>query len=157
MPGNPASVQSPLPDLECACANLRRASRLVTQLYSHEIGPDVEPAQFSLLSALRRRAGISQAPLGRALGLDKTTISRNLRLMQRNGWIELASTDDGRERCYRLTQKGEKTLSAAKPGWMRAQAKLRAALRTGEWETLLKASGQVAEAAIAARRDFPAK
>jgi DNA-binding PadR family transcriptional regulator len=84
-------------------------------------------------------------------------MSRNLRLMQRNGWIELASTDDGRERCYRLTPRGEKVFSAAKPGWMRAQAKLRAALRTGEWEALLKASSRVAEAAIVARRDFPAK
>ncbi len=146
-----------LPDLDCACANLRRAARLVTQLYSHEIGPDVEPTQFSLLTALDRHPGAGQALLGRALGLDKTTMSRNLRLMQRNGWIELASTDDGRERCYRLTPRGEKIFSSAKPGWMRAQAKLRAALRTGEWEALLKASSRVAEAAIVARRDFPAK
>jgi DNA-binding MarR family transcriptional regulator len=144
-----------LPDLDCACANLRRAARLVTQLYSHEIGTEVEPTQFSLLTALDRHPGASQAPLGRALGLDKTTMSRNLRLMQRNGWIELALTDDGRERGYRLTPAGEKIFSAAKPGWMRAQAKLRAGLRTGEWETLLKASGRVAEAAIAAGREFP--
>jgi hypothetical protein len=64
MSSNLKSAPNPLPDLGCACANLRRAARLVTQLYSHEIGPEVEPAQFSLLLALHRIPGASQAPLG---------------------------------------------------------------------------------------------
>jgi DNA-binding MarR family transcriptional regulator len=58
-------------------------------------------------------------------------MSRNLRLMETNRWIELDSTEDRRERRYRLTPAEEKLLSAAKPGWMRAQAKLRAALKSG--------------------------
>jgi len=157
MSENIKSIPNPLPDLGCACANLRRAARLVTQLYSHEIGPDVEPAQFSLLSALLRHPGSSQAPLGRALGLDKTTMSRNLRLMETNGWIELDSTDDRRERCYRLTVAGEKILSAAKRGWTRAQAKLRAALKSGDWEALSAVFGGVAEAALAAQQASPGK
>jgi DNA-binding MarR family transcriptional regulator len=152
MSGNLKSGPNPLPDLGCACANLRRAARLVTQLYSHEIGPEVEPAQFSLLSALHRIPGSSQAPLGRALGLDKTTMSRNLRLMETNRWVELDSTQDRRERRYRLTPAGEKLLAAGKAGWMRAQAKLRAALGTGEWETLSTVFGRVAEAAVAAQQ-----
>jgi DNA-binding MarR family transcriptional regulator len=152
MPGSLKYIPNPLPDLGCACANLRRAARLVTQLYSHEIGPDVEPAQFSLLSALHRNPGASQAPLGRALGLDKTTMSRNLRLLEANGWLKLALTEDRRERCYRLTPAGEKTLAASKPGWVRAQVKLRAALQTGEWETLSTVFGRVAEAALAAQQ-----
>jgi DNA-binding MarR family transcriptional regulator len=114
----------------------------------------MEPAQFSLLFALSRRPGASQAPLGRALGLDKTTMSRNLRLMQRNGWIEPVLTDDRRERGYRLTPAGGKILSATKPGWMRAQNKLRGALKPGEWETMLNVFGRVAAAALAARQDF---
>jgi DNA-binding MarR family transcriptional regulator len=97
MSGNLKPIPNPLPDLGCACANLRRAARLVTQFYSHEIGPDVEPAQFSLLSVLHRNHRASQAPLGRALGLDKTTMSRNLGLMGTNGWIGLDSTEDRRE------------------------------------------------------------
>jgi DNA-binding MarR family transcriptional regulator len=157
MSGRLRSVPNPLPDLGCACANLRRAARLVTQLYSQEIGPDMEPAQFSLLSALHRRPVASQAVLGRALGLDKTTMSRNLRLMETNGWIELASTDDRRERNYRLTPAGEKILFAVKPGWVRAQAKLRAALETGEWETLSTVFGRVAEAALLAQQDLSGK
>jgi DNA-binding MarR family transcriptional regulator len=139
-----------LPDLPCACANLRRAARLVTQLYSQEMGPAIEPTQFALLSALEGRAGISQAALGRALGLDKTTLSRSLRLMQKNGWIEPASTGDRRERCFELTRAGEKLLAETKPGWQRAQAKLRATLGSKEWDAMRTAVSRSAEAALAA-------
>ena len=103
---------------------------------------------------LSHRPGASQAPLGRALGLDKTTMSRNLQLMQRNGWIEPARTDDRRERGFRFTAAGAQLLSATKPGWRRAQARLRTALNPGEWETMSKVFGRVAEAALAARQDF---
>jgi DNA-binding MarR family transcriptional regulator len=154
MPGKPKAARNPLLDLNCACANIRRAARLVTQLYSREMGSNLEPAQFSLLSALDYRPGASQAPLGHALGLDKTTLSRNLGLMRKNRWIEPALADDHRERGYRLTPAGKKILAAAKPGWTHAQAKLRAALKPGEWETMMKISGRVAEAALAARQDL---
>lgn len=142
-----------LPDLGCACANLRRAARLVTQLYSREIGSGVEPAQFSLLTALSGNPGAVQAKLGRVLGLDKTTMSRNLRLLERNGWIEPNRSDDARERGYRLTPDGEKVLATARPGWQRAQTKLRAALKPEEWETVLKLSRRFAEAAVEAQQD----
>ena len=152
MPQKPQAIANPLPDLGCACANIRRAARLVTQLYSHEMGSNLEPAQFSLLSALEYRPGASQAPLGHALGLDKTTMSRNLRLLRRNLWIEPAPTDDQRTRGFRLTPAGKKILATAKPGWVRAQTKLRAALKPGEWETMLSAIGRVAGAALAAQQ-----
>ena len=145
-------VSSPLLDLNCACASVRRAARLVTQLYSHEMG-SVEPAQFSLLSVLSHLPGTTQASLGRALGLDKTTMSRNLRLMQKNDWIEPVLTDDHRERGYRLTPEGKRILAATRPGWARAQNKLRAVLKRGEWEAMFRVFNQVAAAALAARQD----
>lgn len=125
-----------LPDLGCACANLRRAARLVTALYSKEMGSTTEPAQYALLSALERKPGLSQTQLGRALGLDKTTLSRNFKVLQKNGWIELAPSQDKRERGVRLTSAGADVLAAARPGWERAQTKLREALPPGQWENL---------------------
>lgn len=136
-----------LPRLDCACATLRRTARMVTQLYSHEMGRDAEPSQFALLMVLSKRPGCMQAPLGRALGFDKTTLSRNLRLMERNGWIEHAKAEDLRERGYRLTAEGKRILAATKPGWKRAQARLQAALAPGDWELMLGLSDRVAAAA----------
>jgi len=136
----------PLPDLPCACETLRRAAMLVTQLYSAEMGRDMEPSQFSLLSALSQMRGASQASLGRALGLDKTTMSRNLRLMQSNGWIKPVKADDGRQRGYRLTPAGAKMHAAGKASWMRTQERLRAELGDGDWEAMFEVIGRVAEA-----------
>jgi DNA-binding MarR family transcriptional regulator len=135
-------------DLVCACATVRRTARLVTQLYSREIANGLEPAQFSLLTMLSRKPGTTQASIGRALGMDKTTASRSLLLMRKNAWIEPFLTDDHRERGYRLTPAGKKLLAAAKPGWQRAQRKLRANLKPDEWDAILEVLNQVAEAAV---------
>jgi len=140
-----------MPGLACACAGVRRAARLVTQLYASEMGTRLEPSQFALLFALSRQPGCSQAALGRALGFDKTTLSRNLRLLLRNGWIEIAKAGDQRERGCRLTTAGKQLLASTRPGWKRAQAKLRAALAEGEWESMLQMFDRVARAAWDAR------
>jgi len=144
----PFASAPPLPQLDCACAGVRRAARLVTQLYSQEIGPAVEPTQFALLSAFRKRPGIGRPQLGRALGLDKTTLSRNLALMQRKGWITPSGGSlRARGKGYDVTRAGVEILAAATPGWNRAQDRLRSAFAPGEWETALKVLGRVAEAA----------
>jgi DNA-binding MarR family transcriptional regulator len=153
MPRTGITAPADLPDLECACASIRRAARLVTLLYGDELGRNIEPSQFALLTVLQRFPGRGQMSLGRVLGLDKTTLSRNLRLMKANGWIEPALTDDDlRERGYRLTAAGEKLLAAKKPGWKRAQDKLRASLSAGEWEIAMKVFGRVAAAALEATK-----
>jgi DNA-binding MarR family transcriptional regulator len=149
--------EHPLLDLNCACASIRRTARLVTQLYSHEMGGNLEPAQFTLLSVLSRRPGATQSWLGRALGMDKTTVSRNLRLMRKNDWIEPDLTNDRRERGYRLTATGKKVLAAAEPGWKRAQSKLRAAFKPGEWESMLRVLRRVDGAALATRYEATPK
>jgi DNA-binding MarR family transcriptional regulator len=117
------------------------------------MGWSVEPAQFSLLSALIRRPGARQSTLGGALGLDKTTMSRNLRLMNKNGWIEPVPSDDNRERGYRLTRSGKKIISTMKPGWRRAQKRLRAELKPGEWENMMEVLGSVAGAVLRAQQN----
>jgi DNA-binding MarR family transcriptional regulator len=141
-----------LPELGCACATIRRAARLVTQLYSDEMSQKLEPTQFSLLSALSQEPGANQARLGRALGLDKTTMSRSLRLMETHGWIEPGTTADQRERGFQLTPLGRKLFRETKPRWQQAQAKLGGALKPGELEDLLRAVNRMAEAALAAQQ-----
>ena len=140
-----------LPDLECACATVRRAARLVTQLYDEELRPDLEAPQFALLSVLERRPGASQAVLARMLGFDKTTISRNLRLVERKGWVEPSPGGDQRERGFRLTLAGGELLRAAKPRWRRAQERLRSAMTSVEWQRMWQGLRGLGDAAYSAR------
>lgn len=152
MPQKTDAGPETLPDLVCACANLRRAARLVTQLYSHEMGPAIDPSQFALLSAFQHKPGIPQTALGRVLGLDKTTLSRNLRLLVRNGWIEPVPAADRRARGFRLTAAGEAVLGETQPGWRRAQLKLQQTLGADDWRTLAELAKRVALSAKSAQQ-----
>ena len=141
-----------LPDLPCACATVRRAARIVTQLYDAELRRSgLEASQFTLLEILSHKPGVSQSTLAKALALDKTTISRNLRVLRKNGWIVPAEASDQRERGYRLTAAGREVMGAARPAWKRAQGKFRESLGEGAWESMWKVFGQVATAGSQAK------
>ena len=130
-----------LPDLFCACATVRRAARAVTNLYAEELRDYLEPSQFALLAWLNGHPGCSQAALGKAMLIDKATLSRNLRLMQKNGWLHHAATSDKRERGVRLTVEGKELLEAAKPHWKRAQEKLKSGMTREQWDAMWLALG----------------
>jgi DNA-binding MarR family transcriptional regulator len=125
-----------LPDFECACATARRAARLVTQLYDEEFRGHLEASQFALLSAIEQQSGCNQSMLARALGLDKTTLSRNLTVLARRGWVERQAVTDQRERGFRLTPAGRGLLKTARPAWKRAQARLRSAMSGEQWDQM---------------------
>jgi DNA-binding MarR family transcriptional regulator len=135
-------------DLRCACAAARQAARILTQLYDRKLrGADVEAPQFAMLMTLDRLGPCSQADLGRRYALDKTTMSRNLKLLQGRGWIEAASSSDRRQRRFGLTDAGRKRLREAKPLWNKAQSQLRQALSGEQWEEMFRMFQKVAVAA----------
>ena len=142
-------------ELACACAAVRRTARAVTQLYDETLrAHHIEGAQFALLAMIDQsgQSGkCTQASLAERFDFDKTTISRNMRLLARKKWIEFARGEDGRERRVRLTSAGQKRLAAAKPAWRAAQERLRGAMNTREWEAMLALFGRVTSAARAAR------
>ena len=145
-----------LPDLPCACATTRRAARAITQLYDlrlHEAG--IEAAQFGLLAVLDRMPGTSQAVQGRLLAMDKTTLSRNFKLLKRRGWIEPSPGKDERERGYRLTRAGRQRLQAAKPLWKAAQDRLRSIVGPRAWATTLETLRALTQAATSANQAEP--
>src|SRR5207247_7033606 len=105
----------------CACSALRRLSRAVTQHYErHFRGRGLRATQFSILATLALTGPLSISELSDQLGLDRTTLSRNLRLIEDKGWIAPLGHDDQRVRKMTLTHKGIKKASAALVFWKRA-------------------------------------
>jgi DNA-binding MarR family transcriptional regulator len=96
----------------------------------------IEASQFALLMALDTAKDRGQAALGQALGMDKTTLSRNLKVLREKGWAESVPGEDARRRCVSLTAKGRARLSEAKPVWQSAGEKFRQGMTEREWAAM---------------------
>jgi DNA-binding MarR family transcriptional regulator len=139
-----------LTPLGCACASLRRASRAVTQAYEEELRPfGIKPTQLTLLQVLRRYGEKTQGELAEFLAIDSTTLSRTLRPLEKEGWVEARHGEDRRHSHWNLTKKGEKEIERVRPAWQRAQDRLRARLGGPRFEALLTELATVAGAAAA--------
>lgn len=137
-----------LPILPCACAQLRRAARAVTRMYSRELrASGLEFTQFTLLMALDLTGEITQKGLGRVLAMDSTTLTRTLASLVERGWVKANEGEDRREKRLVLTSVGRRKLEQARPLWERAQGKLREALGEKEWALMSGLLVGVAEAA----------
>lgn len=107
----------------CYCTSLRKAMRRVSQLYDHLLTPSgLKATQFAILATVNDVPGLSIGDLGDFLDLDRTTTGKNLRPLERAGYLTVArSPNDGRERAVTLTPAGRTTLQQATPLWMEAQ------------------------------------
>jgi len=134
--------------LPCACANLRRSSRAVTQLYDQELrGSGLRVTQFTLLQALELTGNLTQGHLGELLSLDSTTLTRTLRPLLGRGWVRSLPGEDRRERHFQLTPAGRRQLEHGRPSWERAQQRLQKALGATDWQVLQTVLVGVTEAA----------
>jgi DNA-binding MarR family transcriptional regulator len=155
-PRNESGPSTPLAatDLHCACASARQVARVLTQLYDSSLrGTGVEAPQFALMMTLEKQGPCSQIDLGRRHALDKTTVSRNLKLLERNGWIESSVAGDRRKRQFILTDAGRRRLEAAKPRWKNAQAQLRASMTVKQWDAMFQVFWAVTRTAQAIQHD----
>ena len=117
--------QSAVAATQCAGNALRRASRAITQLYAKILAPSgLQPTQFSLLVACAVAGEAPMATLADALSMDRTTLTRNLRPLERRGLVKVAEGEDRRVRMVTLTSQGRSALADALPLWNRAQARV---------------------------------
>ena len=115
--------------LPCACANLRRTARLVSQFYDKALRPaGIRGPQFTLLQALKLAPGISQKQLAELLGTDSTTLTRTLALLEKRGWLSSEAARDRRTLRLGLTKAGEREYGRVLPYWKSAQRRLKRAL-----------------------------
>ncbi len=124
---NPADVIA-----ECACIRTRRASRAVSRAYDGVLRPlGIKATQFILLIAVDQGKDRSTTELADALGMERTTLIRNLQLIERDGLIVTEVTDGRRH--AQLTTAGRRLLDAALPLWRKAQSSLVTQLGDETW------------------------
>ena len=122
----------------CTCANLRKASRLVTQFYDAALQPvGLRATQFTLLATLSKRGSLPHSKLAEALVMDRTTLTRNLKPLVDRGLIEVGQGADQRVRHIALTAAGNAALDAAMPCWRQAQARIVERLGRKPWGEFL--------------------
>jgi len=135
--------------LPCACANLRRADRLVSQFYDAALrSSGLRITQFTLLQALTLAPRVSQKQLGDLLQIDSTTLTRTLAPLRKKGWLRSAAGTDRRELRLSLTAAGKREYERALPDWRKAQAGLRKALGKQNWDHLIDTAVRTAGAML---------
>lgn len=118
----------------CAGFNLRRASRAVTQHFDHALAPvGLRTTQFTLLGALALGGPVSINELSQGLVVDRTTLTRNLRLLRDAGLVESQRSATGREIRFELSDDGRETLARAIPVWQAAQQGIEEAFGAARW------------------------
>jgi DNA-binding MarR family transcriptional regulator len=134
---------------ECTAHGVRKAARALSRIYDEAMAPaGLRGTQFDLLVALSLAAGAPLAKVAEELGLDRTTLTRNLGPLERDGLVQSVPGDDRRVRRLRLTEKGQDALADALQHWERAQRKVVAALGKTRWRDLmdgLRAAASLAE------------
>ena len=122
----------------CACFNVRRTSRAITQFFDAEVRRQgIRPTQTPILGALQAKNGWSMAELSEWLGMDRTTLVRNLRPLQRDGLVRAKGGGRGGHVALEITEKGRAALAKALPAWRSAQDKVVAILGPERWSAII--------------------
>ena len=125
----------------CINYRLRRAARATARIYDDALRPiGLRNTQFTVLAAIQDRKEIAIGELADLLAVDATTLTRNLDLMAKKGWVSNAPAEDGRMRRATLTEAGDAVLSEAWPLWKAAQDRVAVTL---ESTTLAPLFGQL--------------
>ena len=129
------SLISDTSPLVCTCFAVRRAARHVTQVYDGHLAPTgLRTTQYSLLNTLAGDGPRSLAAVAKRMGLDRTTLGRNLRPLEREGLVSMqVDPQDRRGRMLGITERGLAKLAEARSCWAAAQAAFEA--RYGSAET----------------------
>jgi DNA-binding MarR family transcriptional regulator len=107
---------------DCIAVRVRALNRVVTALYDEALRPlGLRAGQLNLLVAVALMGTARPGDVCRRLRMDKSTLSRDVEVLRRNGWLEVDDSAGGRARPLRLTPAGRSLLESALPAWRRAQ------------------------------------
>jgi DNA-binding MarR family transcriptional regulator len=107
----------------CFCLASRQAARKITRLYDSCMqGSGIRATQFTILSQLMLRGEMPIGKLAGILGMERTTLTRNLTLLEQQKWISIHAGDDPRARMIAITGQGRSVVRRSFPFWSKAQA-----------------------------------
>lgn len=123
----------------CACHKVRTAARAVTRAYDEVLRPvGLRATQLSVLVATAADDAVSITALAKVMGMDRSTLTRNLRPLEAEGLMTLGREGWRRSRTLEITKKGRARLRDAIPLWEQAQRALRRKLGGRRWEVIRK-------------------
>jgi DNA-binding MarR family transcriptional regulator len=121
----------------CVCATLRKATRAVTLLYDEHLRPaGLRVTQYSLLKNVLAREPVSVNQLSEATVIDRTTLTRNLRVLRQRGLIRIQEGEDRRSREVTVTPGGREAVAKADSCWELAQAHVVGQVGAEHWRIL---------------------
>ena len=113
----------------CVCATARMAARSLTRIYDRALEPaGIRTTQFSVLARLLEEAPLPLTHLAGRLAMDRTTLARDLRPLERRGLVAISVGADRRVRMAELTPAGRRLVDEVRPLWKQVQRDVRAEL-----------------------------
>lgn len=138
--------------LKCTGFNLRKASRAVSQVYDEMLRPaGIRGTQYSLLVAVHMRGPVTVTQLAENAVMDRTTLTRNLEVLEKQGLVQVSAGEDRRTRQVVITEEGRAMLLKAYPLWEKAQARIRENMGAERLQTLLEGLSALVEASSQGR------
>jgi DNA-binding MarR family transcriptional regulator len=133
----------------CTALNFRRTSRAITRLYDLALAPSgIRATQMAILTAIAKFQPVSISRIGEILVLDQTTLTRSLRLLQKQGLLEVSCRSARRQRFVTLTDTGVKALALAVPLWRTVQARFLSEVGEDNWSVLRNELERLARGAV---------
>lgn len=131
---------------DCLVLNTVRAARALTRRYDRALKPyGVTVIQFTVLIVVSTSQGVSVNRMAERIGMDRTTLLRNLQLLERRGLVRASRPEKGNIRHYALTGEGAALLDILIPLWREAQAQIRARLDPFDPDAVLGALRTMSE------------
>jgi DNA-binding MarR family transcriptional regulator len=118
-------------EIVCICATARMAARSLTRVYDRALEPaGIRTSQFSILARLLEEGPLSVSHLAGRLAMDRTTLARDLRPLERRGLVSVSVGADRRVRMAELTPAGNRLVDEVRPLWKQVQRDVRSQLGT---------------------------
>lgn len=123
----------------CVCFNVRKTARLLNQVYDGYLVPaGIKSTQFTVLQACKILGPSTVTALAEQLLVERTTLTRNLKVLETQGLVAIRAGNDARSRRVELTARGRKVAEKAYVLWRQAQTSLVKKFGANRWADLQK-------------------